>query len=491
MKTSPKKVAIIGGGIAGLATAYSLEEKADRKEKPISITILERDNRIGGNILTAREDGFLIEGGPDCFLSEKPWAIKLCEKLGIGNSLLCTNDEYRRTFVLWKGRLCELPEGVILMIPTRLFPFVRSNLLSFKGKVRAAMDLFIPKRRSEGDESLSEFVRRRLGQDILDKIAEPLVAGIHAGNPDTMSVKSTFPKFIKLEEEYGSLIKGMIIRRKMMHNPYLRQGVSGRDLPQYTMFMTLKGGLDELPQRIVKGMKGTTILKNKEVLSIEKYTPVIPSYDKGGNKLYKIYLKDGEIFDSHAVVFATPSYETAKILNRLNSPLSEMLNKIPYISTATVSLAYRKDSISHTMNGFGFVVPRLEKRKIMAATWVSRKFSCRSPDDSFLIKCFVGGYYNEGLVSLGDRDMVSMVREELRDIMGISADPVLTRIYRWEKAMPQYIVGHDEMLSILDTRLSGLPGIFITGSAYRGVGIPDCIHDADSTAEKVLHFLDV
>ena len=469
-----KKIVIIGGGISGLATAYSLEEIARKKGESISITLFEKNNRIGGNILTERTDGFLIEGGPDCFLSEKPWAIQLCERLGMGESLLRTNDEYRKTYILLNGHLHELPEGVILMIPTEIFPLLKSNLISLSGKIRMGMELFIPKKESSADESLSQFVRRRLGQEALDKIAAPLVAGVHAEDPDTMSVKSRFPRFVQMEEEYGSLIKGMIAKRREMR----RAGSKGNK-PKYTMFMTLKDGLSEMPATIVQNLKMTKILTNREVAGVDK------------RDIFKISLKNGEVLDADTVVFATPSYETASLLTGINDSISALLNKIPYASTATVSLAFKKESISNPMNGFGFLVPRQEKRRITGATWVSRKFSYRSPDDSVLIRCFIGGSHNEKLVFLNDKDMIEMVKGELRDIMGITSEPLLTRIYRWEKAMPQYTIGHEERLSILDKKLSEYPGIFLTGSSYRGSGISECIKDGQLTAEFVLKYLNL
>ncbi len=479
-----QKIIIIGGGITGLASAYSIEKEAEKKGKHVSITLLEKNSRIGGNIITERDGDFLIEGGPDCFLSEKPWALKMCEKLGMNDSLLCTNDEYRKTFILWKGHLHELPEGVILMIPTKMLPLVRSNLISLPGKLRMAMEPFIPKKKSDKDESLSEFVRRRLGREVLDKIAAPLVAGVHAEDPDTMSVKSRFPRFVQMEEEYGSLIRGMIARRKINSDPSAGSGRTTNHAPhayKNTMFMTLKNGLYDLPDTIVKNLKETKIWTNKEVSKIDE------SVSEGGGNVYKVSLKNGEVLDADAVILAAPSYETAKLLSELNSSISDILNQIPYVSTATVSLCYKKDTIFHPMNGFGFLVPKPENRKITGATWVSRKFSYRAPDDSILIRCFLGGSHNEALVSLNDRDMIKMVREELRDIMGISAEPMLIRIYRWEKAMPQYVIGHEKRLSILDERLSKYHGIFVTGSAYRGSGISECIKDAQFTAERVFN----
>ena len=359
-------------------------------------------------------------------------------------------------------------------IPTEIFPLLKSNLISLSGKIRMGMELFIPKKESSADESLSQFVRRRLGQEALDKIAAPLVAGVHAEDPDTMSVKSRFPRFVQMEEEYGSLIKGMIAKRREMR----RAGSKGNK-PKYTMFMTLKDGLSEMPATIVQNLKMTKILTNREVAGVDK------------RDIFKISLKNGEVLDADTVVFATPSYETASLLTGINDSISALLNKIPYASTATVSLAFKKESISNPMNGFGFLVPRQEKRRITGATWVSRKFSYRSPDDSVLIRCFIGGSHNEKLVFLNDKDMIEMVKGELRDIMGITSEPLLTRIYRWEKAMPQYTIGHEERLSILDKKLSEYPGMFLTGSSYRGSGISECIKDGQLTAEFVLKYLNL
>jgi oxygen-dependent protoporphyrinogen oxidase len=476
-----KRVVVIGGGISGLSTAYYLQEEAARSELDVEVILIEKEKRFGGCIVTEKMDGFIIEGGPDCFLSEKPWTIQLCEELGLGDRLLGTNEANRRVFILSRGKLHELPEGFMLMIPTSLTPFLKSTLISLPGKLRMAMDLFLPRKRSLEDESLAQFVKRRLGNEALEKIAEPLVAGIHAGTPETMSLSSTFPRFIQLEEEYRSLILGMLARRKMAAD-FAQKG-SGR---KRTMFMTLMDGMMELTETLRTRLDRRSLLSDKKVIRINR----IRDTAFLNNPTYEVNLESGETLGADCVVLATPTYITAELLQGLAETLSEVFLSIPYVSTATISLAYRQAEIHHPLDGFGFVIPRAEKRKIMASTWTSVKFSHRSPSDSVLLRAFVGGAQKESLVGLDDGVIIDIVRKELMDIMGITAHPTITWIYRWDKAMPQYTLGHAQRLSHLEKELLRYPGLYLTGCAYRGIGISDCIHDGKLTAERVLKFLE-
>ena len=475
-----KRAVIIGGGISGLSVAYYLTREVARSEVDIEVTLIEKGKRFGGCIVTEKVDGFIIEGGPDCFLSEKPWALQLCEDLGLGDRLLCTNEENRKVFILSRGRLHELPEGFMLMIPTSFTPFLKSSLISLPGKLRMAMDLFLPRKRSGEEESLAQFVRRRLGNEALEKIAEPLVAGIHAGTPETMSLSSTFPRFIQLEEEYRSLILAMLARKKMA-----REFAQRRSGTKRTMFMTLLDGMMELTDALKARLDKRSLLSNKRVTRINR----LRDTDFPNNPIYQVHMESGEALRADCVVLATPGYVTAELLQDMDGPLSEVLLSIPSVSTATISLAYRGAEVHHPLDGFGFVVPRAENRKIMASTWTSVKFSNRSPPDSVLLRAFVGGAQNEDLVRMDEEVIIDIVRKELMDIMGITADPILTRIYRWDKSMPQYRLGHAERLSHLEERLLRYPGLYLTGCAYRGIGISDCIHDGKLTAESALKFL--
>ncbi len=473
-----KKVVIIGAGIGGLSAAQSLEEEAIKKGMGLEILLLERKERIGGNIRTEREDGFLVEGGPDCFLSEKPWAMELCKKNGLGDKLLTTNETNKTTFVLSGGRLHELPEGVILMVPTRIIPFMKSTLISFFGKMRMGMEMFIPKKKGDSDESLADFVTRRLGKEALDKIAQPLVAGIHGGDPKTMSVRSSFPKFVQMEEEYGSLIKGMLKKMTMMKKARAAKAGSGGGRPKVSMFMTLRDGLSELVESIVARLTMTTIKTGVNVTGVIKR-------ESG----YEINTEGGTPIKCDSVIIAAPAYAAANLLKGFDNTLSDQLMTIPYVSTATVSLGYRKAVVPHPLNGFGFVIPKAENRRIMATSWVSVKFEGRAPDDSVLIRCFVGGANREESVFLSDEELTRLVKSELKDIMGIEAEPVLTKIFRWHKAMPQYTIGHIERVAEIAGRTRRYPGLYLTGSAYDGVGISDCIRLGGDTAKKAVDFM--
>lgn len=475
-----KRVVVIGGGIAGLAAAYSLREHRKPGDKDFEIVLIERSSALGGNIRTEKTGGFLIEGGPDCFLSEKPWAMELCKRIGLEDELLNTNEANRKTFVLSGGKLHELPEGVILMIPTRIMPLATSSLISIPGKIRMGLEVFIPRKKDKGDETLGSFVRRRLGAEVLDKIAEPLVAGVHAGDPETMSVRASFPKFVQLEEEHGSLIKGMLKRMELMKKTHRAPGALPKK--KVTMFLTLKGGLSDFVNTLVRKIEGFGNTHIKKGLSVKSVLPV-----DGG---YEVIFEGGEpSLRADAVVVAAPAYAASAVLSDLDKALSEKLLTIPYVSTATVSIAFKKKDVAHPLNGFGFVVPKVEKRGIMAATWTSVKFSHRAPDDSVLIRCFVGGAKNMELVSLSDEEMIKMVRKELREIMGIEAEPVLAKVFRWINSMPQYTVGHEERIASIEEMVSRHPGLYITGSAYHGIGISDSIRNGEVVAKKIIHQL--
>ena len=475
MKEKLKRIAIIGGGIAGLSTAYYLHKLSQETGQPLQITLLEKEQRMGGSILTERVDEFLMEGGPDCFISEKPWALRLCRELGLEGEVVGTNQEFRRTFILWAGRLHEIPEGFMLLAPTSLWPFVASSLFSFPGKLRMGLDLVIPRKRSNTEESLAGFVRRRLGREALERIAEPLVAGIHAGDPETMSLKSTFPRFIDLEQDYRSLIWGMRQRKKQFANVTAR----------HTMFITLREGMEGMISVLKNILPPACCSLKQEVAGLER------GADKSTkNPLYCISIKGKkQPLEADAVVMATPAFITAALLQGFDNHIARELNTIPYCSTATINLVYERSQIKHPLDGYGFVVPRLEKRNIMAATFSSIKFPGRAPQGKALLRCFVGGAKNESIVSWGDSELLPAVKEDIEEILEIQGKPILSRIYRWKKSMPQYTLGHEERVSLIEQGLSNYPGLFLTGSAYRGIGISDCIHEAELTAEQVLEFI--
>jgi oxygen-dependent protoporphyrinogen oxidase len=470
-----KRIAIVGAGIAGLSTAYYLNKLSRQEGQPLEIAILEKEGRLGGSILTEQADGFLMEGGPDCFLSEKPWALKLCGELGLEEEVIGTNQQFRRTFILWEGRLHEIPEGFMLLAPTSLWPFIKSSLFTLSGKLRMGLDLILPRKRSTDEESLAAFVRRRLGREALERIAEPLVAGIHAGDPATMSLQSTFPRFIDLEQGHRSLIWGMYKRKKQF--AHLR--------PSYTMFITLRQGMEEMIFALEKAIPSNCISLGQEVRGLEK----IQGKSASG-PLYRLHIKGREkALEADAVVLAPPAFVAAELLEGIAGDIARQLRAIPYVSTATINLAYGRPQIDHPLDGYGFVVPRLEGRRIMAATFSSVKFPERAPQKEVLLRCFVGGAKNEDIVSWGDDELLTTVRGDIEEILGITGAPTLVRIFRWNKAMPQYTLGHEERLSRIEQGLARHPGLFLAGSAYHGVGISDCVRDAELTSQKVLKFI--
>lgn len=462
-----KRVAIVGGGIAGLATAYFLSQ---RGAGTVDYKLIESEPHFGGKIVSAREKGFVVEGGPDSFLTTKPAAINLCRALGLDDQLIGTNDAGRRVYVWSRGQLRQMPDGVMLIIPTRLMPFVTSPLISWPGKMRMGMDLFIPPRHDDGDESLAHFVRRRLGEEALDRIAEPMIAGIYVADAEYLSLKSTFPRFLDMESKYGGLLRGVIAQKRASRNS------QSNGKPATSMFMTLRGGLQDMIDGILSRLNPDALLPGRRVLQVTRR-----------ENDYGITLSDGACLEADAVVFASPTYATADLVQDLDPALADSLRGIRYVSTATVSLGYKRSELSHPLKGFGFVVPRSEKRKILACTWSSTKFDHRAADGYALVRAFIGGAHAEYLAEEEDESLAAMARDELRAMMGITAEPVLTKVYRWSKANPQYAVGHAQRIIEIEKQAARHAGLYLAGGAYHGVGIPDCIEDGAKVAEEILN----
>ena len=477
MPTVSRTVLIVGGGIAGLTTAHGLAESAASGDSPIQCTLVEAAPRLGGKILTEQVGGFVIEGGPDSFLSQKPWGMELCRRLGLADRVIGTNQDRRKTYVYAKKRLEPLPEGLALGVPTRLGPFLRSGLLSWKGKLRLGAELVIPRRRERGDESLGAFFRRRLGNEALERVIEPLMTGIYAGDADSLSIQATFPRFPEMERQAGSIVRALLWGRGQMSNLYPQ--ISNLSPP--SPFVTLHGGLSEMVQALVARFGSLRVLVGRRVRAVR----VI-----GLRRGYDVTIEGEKPLAVDALILATPAYDAAPLLEPLDGELAALLRGIPYASTATISLGFRRQDFSHRLDGYGFVVPRIEGRALLAVTWTSSKWSHRAPDDAVLLRAYVGGAGREAVLEQSDNGLVSLVRAELRAMMGIAEAPVLARVYRWPRSMPQYLVGHLERVAAIDERLARWPGLFLTGAGYRGVGIPDCIRDGLDTAERVRAFFD-
>jgi oxygen-dependent protoporphyrinogen oxidase len=472
----PRHVVIIGGGIAGLSTAYALQERARLGGIPLTCTVVEAQERLGGVILTERIDGFVIEAGPDSLLTQKPWGLELCQTLGIGDRLVGTYDRQRTVYILWGGRLRPLPAGLALIVPTRLGPLLRNRLLSWPGKIRLGLEYLLPPRPSNGDESLAAFVRRRLGSEALDKIAEPLLAGIYAGSAQDMSLLATFPRLRELEVAHGGLIRGMLAQRRRRC-----QVLSATNPHPTALFMAPQGGMAEIVEALVSRLDQVVLRLGETVQRVIPHGNGVP-----GAQDYAVHLDGETTLQAAAVVFATPAHTTARLVQGFHPRLAEALGAIPYVSSATISLAYRRRDVPHPLDGFGFLVGKHEGLRITAATWSSSKFPHRVPADHVLIRSFLGGVRGEELVWHDDAALIQLVCEDLNEILGIAAAPVLARVYRWELANPQYRVGHLDRLEAMAQMLTRYSGLFLTGSAYRGVGVPDCIHQGVLTAERVL-----
>ena len=478
-KPAPRRVIVVGGGITGLSAAYSLQERAAQGGKPVEIVLLEGDDRLGGKIRTEHVDGFTIEGGPDCFLRQKPWAAQLCRRMGIGDALIGTNDDRRKTYVVNRGRLTPLPDGVMLIIPTRITPFALSPLISIPGKIRMGMDFFIPRRTDGQDESVADFVRRRLGTEALEKIAEPLLSGIHVSDPEKQSLLGTFPRFRKLEENHGSLIRGMLAQRRSPGNNGSQPAAGAAEPGPGTLFITLREGMNQMVAALERRMAQDQIVLGAQVARLER-TP----------EGYRVTDERGRTWEAEAVIVATPAFNASSLVKPLHPDLSTFLGNIRYISTATISLGFAKAEIGHRLNGFGYVTPRKEKRQVGACTWTSTKFDHRVPADGALLRCFVGGPGREQLVDLSDAELTSLARQELNEMMGIRAEPRLVKIFRWYKANPQYDVGHLERIEAMRKMSAAVPGLFLAGSAYDGVGIPDCVRQGEQAAAQAYQYVE-
>lgn len=476
--TSSWTVAVIGGGISGLATALALAEQAQACGMTVRCTVLEASPAWGGKIVTHKIGNLITEAGPDSFLSTKPAGLQLIAKLGLTDELINTNETGKKAFVYSSGRLRELPEGLIAITPGQVGPFLKSGLLSFGGVARMGLEVVLPANRSGADESLASFVRRRFGREAFERMMEPLMAGIYAGDAEHMSIKATFPRFVELEQAHGSVLRGMLAARSSR-----TQELSGT--VRRTMFISLKPGLEALVTALVRRLtaQGVTVRSGVSVESLRVRSHRL------GRWTYDIMLQDRSALSVDSLVLATPAFVAADLLRPLTPIAAGLLDMIPYASTGTVALAYPASVIGGNIQGFGFVVPRVERRDLIAATWTSLKWPHRAPPEQLLARCYVGGAGRESILELDDKLLIARVRAELREICGLTAEPAYVEVNRWMKAMPQYLLGHLERLEQAEVALGRYGGLVLTGSAYRGVGIPDCIREGTVAAEKVVRYL--
>jgi oxygen-dependent protoporphyrinogen oxidase len=461
------KVVVVGGGVTGLAAAHRVVELARERGRVVDVTLLEARERLGGSIRTERVEGFLVESGPDSFLSEKPWALALCRRLGVEDRLVRTDDRYRKTFVWHGGRLHPLPEGFQLLAPTRFLPFVTSSLFSWPGKLRMALDLVLP-RGAANDESLGSFVRRRLGGEALERVAQPLVAGIYTADPDELSLAATMPRFLELERRQRSIVLAMWRASRKS----VEKGTSGA---RWSLFVTFREGMEDLVTTPASCLPAGAAMVKRRVTALDRH-----------DGRWRITTAEGDRFDADVVIVAAEAHGAARLLRYVDPTITALLDEVPYSSAATVSFGWKRADIPHPLDGFGFVVPRSERRAILAGTFSSVKYPGRAPEGHVLIRCFMGGALNAEVLAQDDTRLARAARRDLGDALGIVADPLVTRVARWPASMPQYPVGHLARVETIERRLANVPGVLLAGGAYRGVGIADCVRSAEAAADRAL-----
>lgn len=462
---SRKKIIVIGGGITGLAAAYRLHQQSQAQGLDLDIQLLDSAARLGGSLQTTTRDGFQLEGGPDCLISNKPRGVKLAEELGLGGELINTRPEFRRSFIVKGGKLHPVPEGFYLLAPAKLHPFLTSPLLSWPGKLRTLMEPLFPGR-AQDEESLASFVRRRMGQEVLDWLAQPLVAGIYAADPETLSLRATFPQFIELEKKYGSVLLGLAKRD---------QATKSASGARYSLFVSFRNGMESLPLALQSRIPACAIRLNTAVRSLQR--------SESG---WTLTLANGRTETADHVVLCTGAQTSARLLELQDRDLSSTLAQTPYTTSITVNMAFNANQIRHPLDGVGFVTPHLEADPAIACTFVHRKFAGRVPEGTALLRAFLGGGHQADLLNQDDAGLTAVVLKQVGTLLGISGQPLFTSVARWSNAMPQYTVGHVKRLAAIEDRSAGLPGLYLAGNWQAGVGVPDCIDSAERAVGRLV-----
>ena len=476
MELEQKRAIVIGGGITGLTASYRLLREAEKRNIPLELTLLEANNRVGGTIQTEHRDGFVIEHGPDAFISTKPWAKTLCDELGIADKLIGTNPNVRQSFVCRNGKLLPVPKGFYMMAPGSFLPFLKSPIFSWRGKLRISLDLFISRRKEIDDESVADFVRRRLGTEAFERIAQPMIGGIYTSDAENLSLNATFPRFLEMEREHGSIIKALLARKR--NAAQTSQDTSG---PRYSLFLSFATGMQTLVDALAERLTGCIRLGTR-VDAIQR------GEDGAG---WRVALANGEILAADLLCLALPAPQTSRILKNVSTPLAEKLNAIPYASSTTVNLAFHRETITHPLNGMGFVVPATEQFDLIGCSFSSVKFENRAPAQYVLLRAFIGQK------NIADQDLTngSAVQEALtesvlRDVtklLGIKKQPLFSIVSQHSQAMAQYLVGHQKAVAEIEALAKDLHGIALAGNAYHGIGIPDCVRSGEQAAVALLN----
>jgi oxygen-dependent protoporphyrinogen oxidase len=465
------RIAIIGGGISGLSAAHTLEPH--RRAGAAEYVLYESSPHLGGVLRTEHIQNCVVEAGPDSFLTEKPWAADLCRTLGLGDQLIGSNDADRKTYILVRGRLIPMPDGLMFMVPTKILPTGLSPLFSWTTKLRMAQELFHPPRPAAEDESVAQMVERHYGAEMVDRLADPLLSGVYGGEAANLSVRAVLPRFAEMERTHGSLGRAMLASRKKMP--------PNANKPGPPLFTSLKNGMQQLVETIVPQLNRSSLITNAMVQSIQREAIgwTVSAYPEGRTTGLQ-----SAHFD--AVIIAVPTHAAAKMLATTSPELAAELATIAYNSSITVVLGYDRAVRQMLPPGFGFLVPRSEGRRLLAATFVHNKFPHRAPEDRALLRCFFAASNAETIWQLSDDEIVNVVREELKQILGLQAEPQFARVYKWKSAMAQYGVGHLERLDRIERLRQQLPGLALAGNGYRGIGVPDCVCSGQQAAKQLL-----
>lgn len=458
------RIAVVGGGITGLAAAHRLIELAPQTE----VTLFEAAERWGGVLRTERHDGYLVELSADAFITNVPWGVDLCQRIGLGHELLPTRESQRRAFVVRSGRLLPVPVGFHLLSPGRVWPVLRSPLLSWPGKLRVLCEPLVRRRRDNRDESLASFARRRLGREAFERIVQPLVAGIYTADAERLSMAAALPRFVEMERRFGSLTRAARRERSSDADGAPSSGA------HYGLFQAPRDGMSSLVDAVAQRLPMESV----------RCGSMVTRLFRAGNKWSLTVGASVEQFD--AVVLAVPAFAAAALLAEMNHELARELQKISYAGSAIVALGYRRAQIARDWQGFGFVVPAVEGRQILAASYSSSKFAGRAADDRLLIRVFLGGAEGPDQLELDDQSLIDLAAAELADLLGAQGPPEFSRVARWPCSMPQYHVGHVELVDRIEALARQWPTLGLAGNAYHGVGIPSCIHSGELVAERLL-----
>lgn len=465
-----KKIAIIGAGVSGLAAATAVE-RANRAGGDVQFTLFERSDRLGGVMVTERIDDCLVEAGPDSFLSEKTYGADFCRTFGLGDQIIGSNDDERKTYIVVKNRMIPIPDGLMFMVPTKILPTITTRLFTWGTKIKMGLEIFSRPPGDTGDETVGDLVRRHYGQEVVERLADPLLSGVYGGDADNLSVRAVLPRFAEMERNYGSLSRGMLVARQKMAQMTKKMGPNYKPRP---LFSSLKDGMQQVVDAVADLLPKDRVRLNTEVKSVSR--------DSGGWTL----TIDGQSQRFDGLVIATPSHAAARLLGSIHANLSEDLSGVPYSSSVTVALIYDRASLAHMPPGFGFLVPKTENRRIRALTFVHNKFPHRAPADKGIVRVFLGGTADEGVLQLDDAEILRTVYRELRELLNLDAKPRVERVYRWNKSMAQYSPGHIDRVAKIKQAVASMSGLALAGNAYQGIGVPDCIASGLAAANSLL-----